>query len=139
MFDIGWSELFVIGIVALVVIGPKDLPKALRAAGFWVRKARQISGEFRASVDQMMRESELDEVRQQIKKAAEIDLDKEFRETVDPKGELAEALKPPDLSDITVEPPKLIEAEPPRAAPALTAPEPARNADPSPDKKAASG
>src|SRR5918999_85974 len=108
MLDIGWSELFVIGLVALVVIGPRDLPKALRTVGVWVRKARQISGEFRASVDQMMRESELDEVRQQIKKAAEVDLDKEFRETVDPKGEIAEALKPPDV-DITVEPPKLLE------------------------------
>jgi sec-independent protein translocase protein TatB len=40
LFDIGWPELLLIGVVALVVIGPKDLPRALRTAGFWVRKAR---------------------------------------------------------------------------------------------------
>src|SRR5690242_15675169 len=97
MFDIGWSELLLIGVVALVVIGPKDLPKALKAAGFWMRKARQISGEFRASLDQMIREAELDEVREQVKKATEIDLDKEFTKTVDPTGELAESLKPPEF------------------------------------------
>ncbi len=97
--DLGWSELMLIGIVALIFIGPKDLPKALRVAGFWVRKARTLSREFQSSVDQMIREAELDEMRQELKKATELDLDKEFRETIDPKGELAESLKPPELPD----------------------------------------
>ena len=78
MFDIGWSELLVIGVVALIVIGPKDLPKALKTAGMLLRKARQISGEFRASLDEMVREAELEEVRAQVKKATEIDIEKEF-------------------------------------------------------------
>ena len=123
MFDIGWSELLLIGVVALVVIGPKDLPKALKALGFWMRKARQISGEFRASLDQMVREAELDEVRQQVKQATEIDLDKEFTKTVDPTGSLAEALRPPDFDlDAPAEKPKAIEAPPPaEGAPADTA------------------
>jgi sec-independent protein translocase protein TatB len=142
MFDIGWSELFVIGVVALVVIGPKDLPKALRTVGVWVRKARQISGEFRASVDQMMRESELDEVRQQIKKAADVDLEKEFKETVDPKGELAEALKAPELPNVTVEPPPFVDPDPP---PAIAPPPPAETAAtpaaelPPPEQKTGTG
>src|SRR5271165_2321431 len=101
LLDFGWSELMLIGIVALVVIGPKDLPKALRVAGFWVRKARTLSREFQSSVEQMVREAELDEVRQELKKASEIDLDKEFRQTVDPTGTLAESLKPPELPNFS--------------------------------------
>ena len=101
LLDFGWSELMLIGIVALVVIGPKDLPKALRVAGFWVRKARTLSREFQSSVEQMIREAELDEVRQELKMASEIDLDKEFRQAVDPTGSLAESLKPPELPNFS--------------------------------------
>src|SRR5271169_2278466 len=101
LFDLGMSELLLIGVVALVFIGPKDLPKALRVAGFWVRKARTLSREFQSSVEQMIREAELDEVRQELKKASEIDLDKEFRQAVDPTGSLAESLKPPELPNLS--------------------------------------
>ena len=87
LFDLGMSELMLIGVVALVFIGPKDLPKALRVAGFWVRKARTLSREFQSSVEQMIREAELDEMRQELKKATEIDLEKEFQKTIDPTGE----------------------------------------------------
>src|SRR5215472_11674653 len=104
LLDFGWSELMLIGVVALVVIGPKDLPKALRVAGFWVRKARTLSREFQSSVEQMMREAELDEMRQELKKATEIDLDREFREAVDPTGSLAENLKPPELPNFSDRP-----------------------------------
>jgi sec-independent protein translocase protein TatB len=97
LFDLGMSELMLIGVVALVVIGPKDLPKALRVAGYWVRKARTLSREFQSSVEQMMREAELDEVRQDLKKATEIDFEHEFHRTIDPTGSLAESLKPPEL------------------------------------------
>jgi sec-independent protein translocase protein TatB len=97
LFDLGMSELLLIGVVALVFIGPKDLPKALRVAGFWVKKARTLSREFQSSVEQMIRDAELDEMRQELKKATEIDLDKEFQKTIDPTGSLAEGLKPPEL------------------------------------------
>src|ERR1700732_635468 len=101
LFDLSMTELMLIGVVALVVIGPKDLPKALRVAGFWVKKARTLSREFQSSVEQMIREAELDEMRQEFKKASEIDLDKEFRNTIDPTGSLAESLKPPALPTFT--------------------------------------
>ena len=101
LLDFGWSELMLIGLVALVVIGPKDLPRALRVAGFWVRKARTLSREFQSSVEQMVREAELDEMRQELNKATQIDLDSEFRHTVDPTGSLAESLKPPELPDFS--------------------------------------
>jgi sec-independent protein translocase protein TatB len=101
LFDFGWSEILLIGMVALVFIGPKDLPKALRLAGFWVRKARTLSREFQGSIDQMIREAELDEIRQDLKKASEFDLDKEFHNTIDPTGSLSESLKPPELSNFS--------------------------------------
>src|SRR5471032_1459394 len=99
MLDFSWSELALIGVVALVVIGPKDLPKALRTAGVWVRKARTISREFQSSVEQMMREAELDEVKKQIESVSSINIANEIEKAVDPTGDLAEALKPPMLPD----------------------------------------
>jgi sec-independent protein translocase protein TatB len=98
-FDLGWSEMLVIGAVALVIIGPKELPNALRTAGYWVRKARGLSREFQGSFEQMIREAELDEVRKDLKKATEFDLESEFRKTVDPTGELAESVKLPSVPD----------------------------------------
>jgi sec-independent protein translocase protein TatB len=117
--DFGMSELLLIGVVALVFIGPKDLPKALRVAGFWFRKARTLSREFQTSVEQMIREAELDEMRQELKKATEIDLEKQFRETIDPTGSLAESLKPPELpkfSDTGLQAAPVLEAQPQPAA-----------------------
>lgn len=62
MFDIGASELLMIIIVAVVVIGPKDMPLALRTAGRWIGKMRKISGHFRAGLDTMVREAELEDM-----------------------------------------------------------------------------
>lgn len=148
-FDIGWSEFMVIGVVALIVIGPKDLPAALRVAGYWVRKARTLSREFHSSIEQMMREAELHEVQQELKKATEFNLDREFQKIVDPVNEVA-ASPPqpvPDYLDTTPAP-VIPDGEPatPQAAaaveepelplpmPAVTPhpePEPARAAEPS--------
>jgi sec-independent protein translocase protein TatB len=101
LFDLGWPEILLIGIVALVFIGPKDLPKAMRVAGYWMRKARTLSREFQSSIDQMIREAELEEVRQDLKKVAEFNLDKEFHNTIDPSGSLSESLKPPELPNFS--------------------------------------
>jgi sec-independent protein translocase protein TatB len=111
-FDLGWPELLLIGVVALVVIGPKDLPRALRVAGYWVRKARTLSREFQGSVEQMIREAELDEMRQNLKKATEFDIEKEITKTIDPDGTLAESIRPPDIPDLFDEAPKSVEALP---------------------------
>jgi sec-independent protein translocase protein TatB len=103
LFDIGWPELMLIGVIALVVIGPKDLPRALKVAGFWVRKARSLSREFQGHVDQMIRDAELDDMHEELKKATEIDLDHEFHQTIDPDGSLTESIKPPGLPDYFTE------------------------------------
>ena len=62
MFGIDWQELLVIVFVAVVVIGPKDLPKAMRTAGKWIGKVRRTSNHFRAGVEAMIREAELEEM-----------------------------------------------------------------------------
>jgi len=62
MFDIGASELLLIVVVAVVVIGPKDMPMAMRTAGRWIGKMRKISGHFRSGIDAMVREAELEEM-----------------------------------------------------------------------------
>lgn len=65
MFDVGASELLVIVIVAILVIGPKDMPMALRAAGRWIGKMRRMSNHFRAGIDTMIREAEMEEMEKQ--------------------------------------------------------------------------
>jgi sec-independent protein translocase protein TatB len=92
MFDFAWSEILVIALVALVVIGPKDLPRVLRTLGKWVSKARVVAREFQSSVEQMIRESELDEARKEIEKVASVDVAKEIENSIDPKGEVTAAL-----------------------------------------------
>jgi sec-independent protein translocase protein TatB len=59
MFDIGWSELVVIGVVALIAIGPKELPGVLRMVGQWMGKARRMAAEFQGQFQEAMREAEV--------------------------------------------------------------------------------
>ena len=68
MFDIAWSELFVILIVALIVVGPKDLPRMMRNVGQWAGRARAMADQFRRSFDDMARQSELEELRSEVTK-----------------------------------------------------------------------
>lgn len=62
MFDVAPTELLVCAVIALVVIGPKDLPKAMRVVGHWVGRARAVARQFRSGFDAMVRESELEEM-----------------------------------------------------------------------------
>ena len=66
MFDIAWSEMLVIGAVALVVIGPKDLPKALRSVGEAVGKIKRMASEFQGQFNEAMREAELHDIKKQV-------------------------------------------------------------------------
>jgi sec-independent protein translocase protein TatB len=122
MFDFSWSELALIAAVALIVIGPKDLPRALRTAGMWARKARTISREFQSSIEQMVREAELDDVKKEIEAATSLNLENEIRNTVDPGGSIAESMKAAELT-ATPAPTQPTSASD-TAAPALPAPEP---------------
>jgi sec-independent protein translocase protein TatB len=62
MFDIGSPELLLVAVIAIIVIGPKDLPKAMRILGYWVGRARSVMGQFRSGFDAMVREAELAEL-----------------------------------------------------------------------------
>lgn len=70
MFDIGWSELLVVGIVALVVIGPKDLPKVLRGVGGMMSKVRSMAAEFQGQFQDAMREAELADLKKEADQLA---------------------------------------------------------------------
>jgi sec-independent protein translocase protein TatB len=66
MFDIGWSELLVIGVVALIAIGPKELPGALRTLGQWTGKLRRMASEFQNQFHEAMREAEMADLKKQV-------------------------------------------------------------------------
>ncbi len=67
MLDIGWSEMFLIAVVAIVVIGPKELPRALRTVGQWIGKARAMTRDLQNSVNDMIAEAELEDLRKSAK------------------------------------------------------------------------
>jgi len=123
MFDFSWSELALIGVVALVVIGPKDLPRVMRTVGLWVGKARAIAREFQSSLDQMIRESALEEMRKSVERASNVNLGREIERAIDPAGELQKSLEPPSPTATTPEPaPTPIAAPEPAPAPDAAAP-----------------
>ena len=117
MFDIGYTELLVIAIVALVVIGPKDLPRVMRTVGHWVGRARGMARHFRSGIDTMMREAELEEMEKKWREEnARILAEHPFAEPLtDPEALQAPAeLPPPD--EATPVPEAEDEAAPPPAA-----------------------
>jgi sec-independent protein translocase protein TatB len=63
MFDIGWSELLVIAVVAIIVVGPKELPRLMRTFGHYVGKLRRMAADFQRQFEEAVRDSEIDEVR----------------------------------------------------------------------------
>src|SRR5919106_6095315 len=99
MFDIGWSEMAVILLVALIVIGPKDLPRVARTMGRWAAKGRAMAREFQTALEDMAREAELDKVKNEIEKADRAKGGKTIEKTIDPSGELSKALDPKTISD----------------------------------------
>ena len=105
MFDLSWTEILVIGAAALIFIGPKELPGALRTAGRFVSKARSMAREFQNNVEEMVRESELDELRKQVNSAASGDFVRDIEKQIDPKGEITSAFAPPELPSLESPPP----------------------------------
>ncbi len=69
MFDIGWSEIFLVVVIAVVVVGPKELPRMMRLVGQWTGRARTMADQFRRSLDDMARQTELEEMRAEVLKA----------------------------------------------------------------------
>ncbi|BCH54648.1 Sec-independent protein translocase protein TatB [Agrobacterium vitis] len=84
MLDIGWSELLVIAVVLIVVVGPKDLPPMLRAFGKMTTRLRKTAGEFRAQFDEALREADMDDVRRTIDDAQRLNPANALREAINP-------------------------------------------------------
>jgi len=91
MFDLSWTELLVIAVVAIIVVGPKDLPRALRAVGRWTGKAKRMAREFQNQFNEALREAELDTVKKDIESVGKIDPMADMRKEV---REIEAGLKP---------------------------------------------
>ncbi|OWO92048.1 twin arginine-targeting protein translocase TatB [Rhizobium esperanzae] len=111
MFDIGWTELLVIAVVLIVVVGPKDLPPMLRAFGKMTQRARKVAGEFRAQFDEALREAELDDVRQTISDAQKLNPVNSLREAMNPLRQMGNEIKA-DLQKTTAAPENKTEVPP---------------------------
>lgn len=88
MFDLGWSELLVVGAVALVVLGPKELPNALRTITNLTKTARKLAGEFQSGINEIVREAELEDARKAAQSISKDSFSKAIENVVDPTGEL---------------------------------------------------
>jgi sec-independent protein translocase protein TatB len=115
MFDIAWSEMAIIAAVALVVIGPKDLPRVLRTVGQWTGRARAMAREFQNSIEELARESELDALKKDVEKLATTDV----VSTIDPSGELKQSIE--DVHNVAQIAPTSEAAVAPAIAPPSTA------------------
>ena len=128
MFDLAWSEIAVIAVVAVVVIGPKDLPEAIRGVAKGVQKLRRMAGEFQQQADELVREAKLDDVRTSIQEMKStineirsFDLKGEIEKTVDADGTLKKTMAEDPLRD-TFMPPPPAPYVPPELPPAPDAP-----------------
>lgn len=88
MFDLAWSEIALIGVVALIAIGPKDMPVAIKAVAEMVKKARRMASEFQTHVDEMVREANLHEVRDHINDIRSMDIKGKILGAVDGDGSI---------------------------------------------------
>jgi len=88
MFDIGWTELAIVALIALLVIGPKELPATMRMIAGWIGKIRGLAREFQSGLDDMMRETELDKLKEQAQGVMHGDLDGMVENTIDPDGKI---------------------------------------------------
>jgi sec-independent protein translocase protein TatB len=94
MFDsIGFQELFLIGLVALLVVGPKDLPLLARKMGRWTKKIQGMAMEFRASFDDLARQAELDELRKEVESLRTMKPLQELNETLNERVEIAPEMR----------------------------------------------
>jgi sec-independent protein translocase protein TatB len=129
MLDLAWSEILVIAAIAVIVIGPKELPTAVRNVAQFVGKLRKMAGEMRAQADDLVREAKLDEVRDQISTIRNFDLKGEIERAVDKDGDIRKTFSEDPLSGAGSPAPAWTPPPPPKkaaeieAAPAFVPPQ----------------
>ncbi len=114
MFDVGWSEMLVIAVVLIVVVGPKDLPRMLRQFGRTTSKLRAMAGDFRRQFDEALKEADLDEVKDTLNSARNLNPMNEIRKHLSPLEKVGEEVRAGLESTLKPTPPKA------EAAPAVT-------------------
>ena len=97
MFDLGWQEFMLIALIALIVVGPKDLPRVIRAVSQGIRRVRGVAREFHSSLEEVAREAELDDIRKQARDLANEGLDESLRKDLDPMGEIEHSIRDAQL------------------------------------------
>uniref|UniRef100_A0A7C1T059 Sec-independent protein translocase protein TatB n=1 Tax=Agrobacterium albertimagni TaxID=147266 RepID=A0A7C1T059_9HYPH len=93
MLDIGWTELLVVAVILIVVVGPKDLPPMIRAFGKMTKRLRQTAGEFRAQFDEALREAELDDLKNSVNDIRSLNPANTIRETLNPLRQMGQEIK----------------------------------------------
>lgn len=95
MFDFAWSEIALIGVVALIAIGPKDMPVAIKAISDTVKKLRRMASEFQGHVDEMLREADLGDVKTSIDELRSLNPRSMVQRAIDPDGSIRQAFADP--------------------------------------------
>lgn len=129
MLDLGWSEILVIGVVALIVVGPKDLPRMLRTLGQYTAKAKGIAREFQRSMEEAARQADIDELKD-VKK----DLDDMREDHYKMQREMSQSFLDKPEKKKKKKAPKAVEAAGDGAA--ASAPDPAPQPTPEPETSA---
>src|SRR5262249_43786749 len=93
MFDLSWGEMALIGVVALVVLGPKELPNALRTVTNLTKTARKLANEFQSGVNEIVREADLEDARKLAQGVSKGSISKAIEKAVDPTGDLKPTIK----------------------------------------------
>ena len=93
MLDVGWQELFLIAVITIIVVGPKEIPRVLRTVTVWIRKVKDMAREFQSSIDDIAREAELDDIKKQLAEAQDFDIEREIEQTIDPTGEMSNSIR----------------------------------------------
>ncbi len=93
MFDIGWQELFLVALVTILVVGPKELPRVLRTFSAAVRKMRGLTNDFHRGIDELAREADLDDIRRDLENSADLDFNRTLQKTIDSTGEMDNSIR----------------------------------------------
>ena len=130
MFDFAWSEILLIGAVALIAIGPKDMPAAIRTVSSMVKKARRMAAEFQTHVDEMVREADLGDVKKAFNEIRNFDIPSALEKHIDPDRSLRKTFEqdpfkpvypgPAEVStldEVAIAAPPVVEALPAPAPP----------------------
>ena len=134
MFDIGWQELFIVGLITIVVVGPKELPRVLRTATLWIRKIKGMARDFQDGLEDLAREADLDDMKKELEASRDFNLEEELERTIDPGGEVGGAVR--ELEEAVDDTPEAVPEPAPK--PAIRS-EPEISGADAPDTKPAAG